>query len=85
MAITMTPPKTSQPIPEPQPEELTSTAPAPVIALDIEHLTKRFEVGGRKKKRKTVVAVNDVSLRIERGSTDCSAPTAAASRPSSGW
>ena len=67
MAITMTPPKTSQPISEPQLEQLTSTAPAPVIALDIEHLTKRFEVGGRKKKRKTVVAVNDVSLRIERG------------------
>jgi ABC-2 type transport system ATP-binding protein len=67
MAITMTPPKTSQPTPEPQLSELTSTAPAPVIALDIEHLTKRFEVGGRKKKRKTVVAVNDVSLRIERG------------------
>jgi ABC-2 type transport system ATP-binding protein len=66
MAITMTPPKTSQPIPEPQPEELTATAPAPVIALDIEHLTKRFEVGGRKK-RKTVVAVNDISLRIKRG------------------
>ena len=67
MAITMTPPKTSQPILEPQPQGLTSTAQAPVIALDIEHLTKRFEVGGRKKKRKTVVAVNDVSLRIERG------------------
>jgi ABC-2 type transport system ATP-binding protein len=66
MAITMTPPKTSQPILEPQPEVLTSTAPAPVIALDIEHLTKRFEVGGRKK-RKTVVAVNDVSLSIKRG------------------
>ena len=66
MAITMTPPITSQPIPEPQLEQLTSTAPAPVIALDIEHLTKRFEVGGRKK-RKTVVAVNDVSLRINRG------------------
>jgi ABC-2 type transport system ATP-binding protein len=62
----MAPPKTSQPIPEPQLEQLTSTAPAPVVALDIEHLTKRFEVGGRKK-RKTVVAVNDVSLRIERG------------------
>ena len=67
MAITMTPPKTSQPILEPQSQGLTSTAQAPVIALDIEHLTKRFEVGGRKKKRKTVVAVNDVSLRIERG------------------
>ena len=66
MAITMTPPNTSQPRPEPQPQELTSTAPAPVIALDIEHLTKRFEVGGRKK-RKTVVAVNDISLRIKRG------------------
>ena len=66
MAITMTPPITSQPIPEPQLEQLTSAAPAPVIALDIEHLTKRFEVGGRKK-RKTVVAVNDVSLRINRG------------------
>jgi ABC-2 type transport system ATP-binding protein len=66
MAITMTPPKTSQPILEPQPQVLTSTAPAPVIALDIEHLTKRFEVGGRKK-RKTVVAVNDISLRIKRG------------------
>jgi ABC-2 type transport system ATP-binding protein len=39
-----------------------------VPALLIENLTKRFEVGGRRsKKRKTVVAVNDVSLRIERG------------------
>ncbi len=37
-----------------------------VPALLIEHLTKRFEVGNRRK-RKTVVAVNDVSLRIERG------------------
>jgi ABC-2 type transport system ATP-binding protein len=40
-------------------------APA-VPALRIEHLTKRFVVGGRRKK-KTVVAVEDVSLRIERG------------------
>jgi ABC-2 type transport system ATP-binding protein len=44
-----------------------------VPALLIEHLTKRFVVGGSRlgrgkaKKRKTVVAVNDVSLRIERG------------------
>ena len=37
-----------------------------VPALSIDHLTKRFEVGGRRK-RKSVVAVNDVSLRIERG------------------
>jgi ABC-2 type transport system ATP-binding protein len=35
-------------------------------ALLIDHLTKNFVVGGRKK-RKTVHAVNDVSLRIERG------------------
>jgi ABC-2 type transport system ATP-binding protein len=66
MAITMTPPMTSQPTPEPQADGLPLSAPAPVIALDIEHLTKRFEVGGRKK-RKTVIAVSDVSLRIERG------------------
>ncbi len=37
-----------------------------VPALRIEHLTKKFVVGGRRK-RKTVVAVDDVSLRIERG------------------
>ncbi len=35
-----------------------------VPALLIEHLTKRFMVG---RKRKPVVAVNDVSLRIRRG------------------
>jgi ABC-2 type transport system ATP-binding protein len=35
-------------------------------ALLIDHLTKNFVVGGRKK-RKTVHAVDDVSLRIERG------------------
>jgi ABC-2 type transport system ATP-binding protein len=35
-------------------------------ALLMDHLTKRFVVG-RGKKRKTVVAVNDVSMRIERG------------------
>ena len=66
MAITMTPPITSQPTSEPQPDGLPLSAPAPVVALDIEHLTKRFEVGGRKK-RKSVIAVSDVSLRIERG------------------
>ncbi|HVM30947.1 MAG TPA: ABC transporter ATP-binding protein [Candidatus Limnocylindrales bacterium] len=42
-------------------------APDPAVpALLIEHLTKRFEVGNRRK-RKTVIAVNDVSLRMERG------------------
>jgi ABC-2 type transport system ATP-binding protein len=66
MAITLAPPIKSQPNPAPQPDRLPMTAPAPLAALDIEHLSKRFEVGGRKK-RKTVVAVNDISLRIERG------------------
>ncbi|HET8587548.1 MAG TPA: ATP-binding cassette domain-containing protein, partial [Candidatus Limnocylindria bacterium] len=33
-------------------------------ALLIDHLTKRFVVG---RKRKPVIAVNDVSLRIQRG------------------
>jgi ABC-2 type transport system ATP-binding protein len=41
-------------------------ADSAVPALLIDHLTKSFEVGGRKK-RKTVHAVNDVSLSIERG------------------
>jgi ABC-2 type transport system ATP-binding protein len=54
MAITLTPPI------------LEMTAVAQPAALDIEHLSKTFEVGGRKR-RKTVVAINDVSLRIGRG------------------
>ena len=39
-------------------------AAAEVPALLVEHLTKRFLVG---RKRKPVIAVNDVSLRIRRG------------------
>ncbi len=35
-------------------------------AMLIEHATKRFEVGNRRK-RKTVLAVNDVSMSIRRG------------------
>ncbi|MDL2336001.1 MAG: ATP-binding cassette domain-containing protein [Chloroflexota bacterium] len=67
MAITLTPPTTSQPTTtEPALQALPMTHVAGPAALDIEHLSKKFEVGGRKK-RKTVVAVNDVSLRIERG------------------
>jgi ABC-2 type transport system ATP-binding protein len=66
MAITLAPPIKSQSTPEPQPDRPPLTALGPLAALEIEHLSKRFEVGGRKK-RKTVVAVNDVSLRIERG------------------
>jgi len=45
-----------------QAEERAPTVPA----LRIEHLTKKFVVGGRRK-RKTVVAVDDVSLTIQRG------------------
>jgi ABC-2 type transport system ATP-binding protein len=67
MAITLAPPITSPPIPGPQADQLPLTARAPQMALEIEHLSKRFEVGGRRKKRKTVLAVNDVSMRIERG------------------
>ncbi|MDP8905252.1 MAG: ABC transporter ATP-binding protein [Chloroflexota bacterium] len=53
-------------------EQQTRSAPpstaddASVPALRIDHLTKRFLVGTRRK-RKTVVAVNDVSLSIRRG------------------
>jgi len=38
--------------------------PGPVPALLVDHVTKRFVVG---RKKKPVTAVNDVSLRIERG------------------
>ena len=40
--------------------------PAGAPALLLEHVTKRFVVGG-KRRRKEVVPVNDVSLRISRG------------------
>ena len=66
MAITLTPPILDEPTTGPAPFVLPMTAVAQPAALDIEHLTKSFEVGGRKK-RKTVVAVHDVSLRIARG------------------
>jgi ABC-2 type transport system ATP-binding protein len=69
MTITIDRPATRTPV-EVEPEvsivsPAVERAPA-VPALRIEHLTKRFVVGGRRKK-KTVVAVEDVSLRIERG------------------
>ncbi len=38
--------------------------PGPVPALLVDHVTKRFKVG---RKKKPVTAVDDVSLRIERG------------------
>ena len=48
-----------------RPAPLLSPADAAEVpALLVEHLTKRFMVG---RKRKPVVAVNDVSLRIRRG------------------
>jgi ABC-2 type transport system ATP-binding protein len=67
MAITLAPPPTKIDS-NPEQELVMAIVPSPptVAALNIEHLTKRFEVGGRRKK-KTVVAVNDISLRIERG------------------
>lgn len=66
MAITLAPPK-RKPSSERSQTEVIVDSPSPsVAALNIEHLSKHFVVGGRKK-RKTVVAVNDVSLRIERG------------------
>ena len=40
--------------------------PMAIPALLAEHVTKRFQVGSRRK-RKSVMAINDVSLRIERG------------------
>ncbi len=66
MAITLDRPAPPG-LPEPTGVDVTTPqAPAAVPALLIEHLTKRFTVG-RRDKAKTVVAVNDVSLRIERG------------------
>jgi len=68
MAITLAPPPSPRIEPDPVQELEVSASPEPagVAALNIEHLTKAFVVGGRRKK-KTVVAVNDISLRIERG------------------
>src|SRR5215210_7916457 len=70
MTITLDPP--AQPsLPEVVAEEVSIVSQAAeraptVPALRIEHLTKRFVVGSRRKK-KTVVAVDDISLQIERG------------------
>ena len=73
MTMTLDPPVRHEvPTPEavePEVSIVSQTAErAPAVpALRIEHLSKRFVVGGRRKKKKTVIAVNDVSLRIERG------------------
>jgi ABC-2 type transport system ATP-binding protein len=50
--------------PELDPSAVRSEASAQVPALVIDHVTKRFVVG---RKKKPVVAINDVSMRIERG------------------
>jgi len=60
---------------QPKTEPMRRAAPAPsrtnrvlsdegIPALLVEHVTKRFMVG---RKRKAVVAINDVSIRIRRG------------------
>ncbi len=46
------------------PMSATSVRPAPLVALLIEGATKRFQVG---RKRKPVLAIDHVSLRLERG------------------
>ncbi|MEA2678077.1 MAG: type transport system ATP-binding protein [Chloroflexota bacterium] len=66
MAITLAPRKTQPSVERSEVEVIVDSPSLNVAALEIEHLTKAFNVGGRKK-RKTVVAVNDISLRIERG------------------
>ncbi len=60
----------------------TAPPPAGPPALHLEHVTKTFVVG---RKRKPVVAVDDVSLRVEprTRSTGSSGRTGAASPPSS--
>jgi ABC-2 type transport system ATP-binding protein len=78
MAVTLERPTTNSPPLEVVPVSQRGAVAPGVPALLIEHLTKRFIVGGSAfdarrlagrpaKKRKTVVAVNDVSLRMERG------------------
>jgi ABC-2 type transport system ATP-binding protein len=70
MTITLEPPARQLTPDAFEPEVASATQAAEraptVPALRIEHLSKRFVVGGRRKK-KNVVAVNDVSLQIERG------------------
>ena len=51
-------------IPRSEAESDDATAEATVPALVVEHVTKRFVVG---RKRRPVYAINDVSLHIERG------------------
>jgi ABC-2 type transport system ATP-binding protein len=55
----------TEPAPEPVVDEPRAESAASVPALLVEHVTKRFDVS----RHKTVVAIADVSLRLERGGT----------------
>jgi ABC-2 type transport system ATP-binding protein len=55
----------TEPAPEPVVDEPRTEPVASVPALLVEHVTKRFDVS----RKKTVVAIDDVSLRLERGGT----------------
>jgi ABC-2 type transport system ATP-binding protein len=57
-------PKSDEAQPELAPASVPAVGDHAVPALLIDHVTKRFVVG---RKRKAVIAVSDVSLRIERG------------------
>jgi ABC-2 type transport system ATP-binding protein len=57
---------TIEPAPEPASAEPSVDAAASVPALLVEHVTKRFNVS---RKREPVIAIADVSLRVERGGT----------------
>jgi ABC-2 type transport system ATP-binding protein len=46
------------------PASAPAVKPEPITAVLVEHVTKRFVVG---RKKKAVVAINDVSLKIQRG------------------
>jgi ABC-2 type transport system ATP-binding protein len=57
---------TIEPAPEPASAEPSVDAAASIPALLVEHVTKRFNVS---RKREPVIAIADVSLRVERGGT----------------
>ena len=46
------------------PASVPATEPEPITAVLVDHVTKRFVVG---RKKKSVIAINDVSLKITRG------------------
>jgi ABC-2 type transport system ATP-binding protein len=46
------------------PASVPATGPEPITAVLVDHVTKRFVVG---RKKKSVIAINDVSLKIARG------------------